>query len=316
MSPLELVFLVGALAATGALAAFLGTALLNAVTFPRLAADAGRRSPGVGRVSILIPARDEAASIGATIDDLLRQDDPPLELLVLDDGSTDGTAEVVRAAAAAVGGPDGSFPGRAALVRVLPGAPLPPGWAGKPWACHQLGEAAHGDRLLFTDADTRWEPGALGALVEEAERTRADLLTAWPTQTTVSWGERLTVPLIALTVIGYLPALVAHTLPLRIFTAANGQCLLFRREAYERIGGHASVAGRVLDDVSLGRRVKVAGLRLRMVEGAGLVGCRMYRDWASARDGFGKNILAGFGGLPGLLVATVFHWLVFLGPWA
>ena len=204
---------------------------------------------------------------------LLAQEGVRIELLVLDDGSRDGTAELARAA------------GRGdARLRVLAGSPLPDGWAGKPWACAQLAGEARAPLLLFTDADTRWTPGAVGALLAEQSRTRAGLLTAWPRQETRTIAERLTVPLIALTVIGYLPALVAHTLPLRIFTAANGQCLLFRREAYERIGGHASVAGRVLDDVSLGRRVKVAGLRLRMVEGAGLVGCRMYRDWASARE--------------------------------
>jgi chlorobactene glucosyltransferase len=120
----------------------------------------------------------------------------------------------------------------------------------------------------------------------------------------------------ALAVLGYLPALLANGSSQPLMAAANGQCLLFTREAYAAIGGHERVAGTVLDDVVFARAVKRSGRRLRMVDGAGLVGCRMYRGWAAARDGFGKNILAGYGGsLAALAAATLFHWLVFIGPW-
>ncbi|MCX7669869.1 MAG: glycosyltransferase family 2 protein, partial [Anaerolineae bacterium] len=280
-----------ALFVTVVLLGMLGITLSNLLLFPRLTQTQplapGPQLPASSfrSVSILIPARNEAAVIGETVRRMLAQTYPRFELIVLDDGSTDGTAEVARAAAAGD-----------ARLRVIAGEALPSGWAGKNWACHQLAQAAQGDWLLFTDADTVWAPGALAAVVAEAERTRADLLTVWPTQITVTWAERLVVPLMALVVIGYLPVFMVHYTPWSPFAAANGQCLLFRRRAYEAIGGHAALKGDVLEDVKFARRIKAHRLRLRMADGNGLVSCRMYTDWPGVRDGYAKNILSGYGG--------------------
>ncbi len=170
---------------------------------------------------------------------------------------------------------------------------------------------------MFTDADVRWEPGALDALAHELEAGGADLLTVWPTQQTVTWGERLVVPLMAFSVLGYLPALLVHHARQPAFAAANGQCLAFRRAAYERLGGHAAVRSDIVEDISA-RRAKRLGLRLRMADGAGLVRCRMYERWSEVRDGYAKNLLAGHGG------SVAVRWrsapcstgFVFLAPWA
>lgn len=280
-----------------------GIAILNTLTFPRLKPAAGLSSPP--RLSLLIPARNEAAVIGRTVRSLLAQDYADFEIIVLDDHSSDATSALAQAAAR--GDP---------RLRVIPGKPLPAGWLGKNWACHQLAQAATGDWLIFSDADVRWSPGALAALAAEMSRTQADLLTVWPTQETQSWGERLVVPLMALVVLGYLPLLLVHHTPWPSLAAANGQCLAFRRKAYEAIGGHPALRDNVLEDVSFARRVKARGLRLRMADGAGLVNCRMYPDWPSVRDGFAKNILAGYGGsVLFLVLAAMFHWVIFLGPW-
>jgi chlorobactene glucosyltransferase len=279
------------------------TAVLNILTMPRLTRPK-EKPPGL-RVSILIPARNEAAVIGQTLDRLLRQSYPFAELLVLDDNSTDDTAVLIQQAAQ-----------RDSRIRLLNGQPLPNGWLGKNWACHQLAQAASGDLLIFTDADVGWQPEALAALVAQLEQEQADLLGIWPTQQTVTWGERLVVPLMALALLGYLPLPAAHQLPWPVFAAANGQCLAFRRRAYETIGGHAAVSDDVLEDVALARLVKKAGLRLRLSDGAGLITCRMYRSWTEVRDGFAKNILAGHGrSVPFLLLSTLFHWLIFVLPW-
>jgi chlorobactene glucosyltransferase len=202
-------------------------------------------------------------------------------------------------------------------LRVLSGAPLPQGWVGKVWACHQLSQAATGDILVFTDADVRWAPGALAALIARMARTRADLLSVWPTQETVTWAERLVVPLMAaLPAMGYLPVLLVHHTPWACFATANGQCLAFRRSAYDKIGGHASVRGSIVEDVALARRIKSAYLGLRLAEGAGLITCLMYRDWPSVRDGFAKNILVGHGDRLELLGANVLlHWVIYVWPW-
>lgn len=280
--------------------------LCNVLSFPRLRPGSlpiGQRPP---LVSVLIPARNEAAVIGETVKHLLAQSYPNFEVILLDDQSEDSTTQVARAAA-----------GDDSRLNIIPGKALPSGWLGKNWACHQLAGAACGDILLFTDADVRWMPGALTALIADLQRTDADLYTIWPTQYTKSWGERLVVPLMAVVVIGYLPVLGTHYTPLSVFAAANGQCMAWRRDACDIIGGHVAVLGNVLEDVTLARLVKRRGLRLRMADGHGLITCRMYQDWTSVRNGYAKNILAGYGGrIEFLLLATVFHWLIFLFPWA
>lgn len=294
-------------AVTGALLVMLVTVLHNLWLLPRLARPApqppsNRKAAGV---SVLIPARNEAHNIAATVAQLRQQEYPSFELLVLDDHSDDGTATVATTAAAG----DQRF-------RLLVGSPLPPGWGGKNWACHQLANAARYDYLLFTDADVQWQPQALQAVVALQQQTRADLLTVWPTQLTVTWGERLVVPLMSFAIWAYLPVWLAHHTPFPSAAAANGQCLLFRRTAYERCGGHVAIRGRVLDDVLLAQRVKATGGRLRMADGAGLIRCRMYGSWQEVLYGYAKNILAGHNSSPlFLLASTLFHLTVFVGPW-
>ncbi len=278
------------------------TAVSNFLFFPRLKATQPAAQP---KLSVLIPARNETAVIGQTIRALLRQTYRNFELILLDDQSDDGTGAVATAAA----NDDARF-------RLLSGAPLPPGWLGKNWACHQLSQAATGEYLLFADADVRWAPEALAALLALALSEQADLLTVWPTQQTETWAERLVVPLMSLAILGYLPIVPVHYTNLPAFAAANGQCLLFRRGAYEQVGGHTAVHRNVIEDVALAKTIKSHGLRLRMADGNRLVSCRMYQSWPEVRAGFAKNILAGHGGsVPFLLLSTLFHWLVFLFPW-
>lgn len=278
-------------------------ACLNALTFPRLGRFAGRPFRTGPSVSVLIPARNEAARIGGTVRRLLDQDSPHFELVVLDDGSSDGTANVAREVAA--GDP---------RLRLLPGADLPPGWLGKNWACAQLAEAARGEVLVFTDADVDWAPGALAAVAQDLEESEADMLAVWPTQRTETPAERLVVPMMALAIVGYLPVLGVHHLPFASLAAANGQCLAFRREAYRLLGGHEGVKASVIEDITLARRAKRLHLRLRIADGDGLVSCRMYGSWPEVRDGYAKNILAGHGNLFWLALSTLFHWAIFLFP--
>ncbi|MEZ4866409.1 MAG: glycosyltransferase [Caldilineaceae bacterium] len=277
-------------------------AVLNFLTLPRLQPGATQQQP---RVSILVPARNEAAQIGQTVSALMAQAYPHFEVIVLDDHSEDETAALAQSA----GGGQPHF-------RLLTGTPLPTGWGGKNWACHQLAQAARYDLLLFTDADVQWQPQALAAVVARQQQEEADLLTVWPTQITVTWGERLVVPLMAFALLAYLPVQLAHHSPYPLAAAANGQCMLFRRSAYRACGGHAAICGQVLDDVLLARRVKAVGGRLRMADGAGLMQCRMYDSWSTAFYGYTKNILAGHGNSPWLLgFSTLLHLALFVLPW-
>jgi chlorobactene glucosyltransferase len=300
---------------TGALCYLLLVAVSNYIHFPRLRvaaspplAPAGHELAAEPRpaVSILIPARNEAAVIGATVSRLLNQRDAPaFELLLLDDNSSDGTGAAALAAAAGD-----------TRLRVLVGAPVPAGWVGKSWACHQLAAAARAERLLFTDADVAWEPDALAATLAEADAGSAGLLSVWPTQEMVTWSERLVVPLMSFALLAYLPVVWVHGFPQKQAAAANGQCLLFRRAAYDACGGHQRVRQSLIEDVALAQNVKAAGFTLRLADGAGLIRTRMYTGWPSVRDGYAKNILAGHLDSPLLLLlSTFFHLGAFVLPW-
>lgn len=279
------------------------TAILNAFTFPRLRKN--QTTSSTPFVSILIPMRNEATNIAATARSLLQQNYPNFEILILDDNSTDDSAKI--ALQAAEGDP---------RLRIIQGSALPAGWLGKPWACHQLTTHARADHLLFTDADARWQPDALAALMAEFTRTQAHLLTIWPTQISQTWGERLVVPLMALAIQAYLPILAVHHLPWKIFAHAMGQCLLFKRAAYQQIGGHKTIKSAIVDDMAFAYAIKSHKLRLRAAEGNGLIQTRMYHNWPEVRAGFAKNILAGHGNsLIFLIFSTLFHWWIFIIPW-
>ena len=274
-------------------------------------------------VSILVPARNEARRIERCLASLAAQKYPRFEVFLLDDSSEDET----RALAEKVGYR------RAGDRRILAGAPLPAGWTGKAWACHQLAQAASGDYLLFTDADTVHEPEMLPSALAAAQRTRASLFSLWPRQITLSLGEKAVVPLLYLVGIGLMPHFVlslaqryphlARRLP-RPFArnqgVANGQFLLFRREVYDAIGGHESVRNHLVEDVALGRQVaaRVAdGFRLINADGSRLLQCRMYDNLGEVWSGFTKNCRAAFeDSLGSFLVAGLVQSAVFLAPFA
>lgn len=236
------------------------------------------RTPSPGevrsRISVLVPARDEAGQIAACLDAVDGAD----EVLVYDDGSLDRTAELAAAHGA----------------RVLTGAPLPPGWLGKPYACTQLAAAASGDVLVFLDADVRLRPGAVRAAVHLLESAGLDLVAPHPRQEAGSVAERLVQPLLQWSVLTMLPVRVAERSPRPSLAAANGQFLVVRRAAYERAGGHVPDA--VLDDLALLRAVKRSGGCGGIVDGTQLASCRMYLGWRQLRDGYQKSLWAAFGG--------------------
>lgn len=253
-------------------------------------------------VSALVPARNEARRITPCLQSLARQDYPNYEILVLDDHSEDRTADVVLDL--------GFTREKTGQRRLLEGRPLPEGWTGKSWACHQLAAAARGEYLLFTDADTVHDPAALGAFVGHASDNDAALLSAWPRQVTHTWSERAVIPLVYVLLLGALPhyllcrlqrrpgyARGASKQTLETLGAANGQYILFRRDAYEIIGGHAAVRDHLVEDVALGRLVAARtgeGLRLINCDGSRLVSCRMYTSFAEVWEGFTKNLRAAF----------------------
>ncbi|MDR9391304.1 MAG: glycosyltransferase family 2 protein [Trueperaceae bacterium] len=299
--------------ATAFLAVQLATFAVNAVAFPRLdrrprhgarppASTPHGGGPDGRRVSLLVPARDEADTLPETLPALLAQG--AQETIVVDDRSRDGTADVVRRL-------QRDHP----TLRLVEGAPLPAGWSGKNWACQQAADAAAGDVLVFTDADVTWAPGALAALLAHLEAHRAGLATVWPRQRTVGWLERIAVPQVDLVLLGGLPHPLVGRTPFASLAAANGQVMAWTRDAYARVGGHAALSGEVLEDVRLAQRAKAHGVRLWLGLGGTAIQARMYRTAGAVVDGFAKNVRAAAGS-PALLAALVaLNGLAYLAVW-
>jgi chlorobactene glucosyltransferase len=234
------------------------------------------------RLSVIIPARNEATTLATVVGSLCASTYGPLEIIIVDDRSTDGTAR--EAAALAAADP---------RVRVVEGDPLPEGWFGKPWACVQGARAAEGDILLFIDADTRHAPELLPHAVAALEQQRADLLTISPRQRCETFWERVVMPQMwFLLGVRYHPRAVNRARRARD-VIANGQFIMVRREAYERVGTHAAVRHEVAEDLALAQAFFAAGLRRYFVFAESLMETRMYESLPHLVEGWSKNVYLG-----------------------
>ncbi|WP_422746938.1 glycosyltransferase [Mycobacterium sp. WMMD1722] len=292
------------LVVTGSSLACLGTAhqLINQRLLRRPPADP---PPVTVPVSLLVPARDEAHRIGPTITSLLGQRGlTDAEILVLDDGSTDGTAEVVRRIA-------GADP----RLAILTGSPPPEGRLGKPHACAQLSAAARGDILVFVDADVVLSADAVAAAVAVLRGRRPlDLVCPWPRQIPAGVAGRLVQPLLAWSWLTTLPLRIAERSARPSMAVANGQFLVVEARALARAGGWESVSGAVLDDIGLARAVRVAGGRTGIADGSSLATCRMYETGSELRDGYRKSLWAAFGSPAGAVAVGTLLALVYMVP--
>ncbi|MDP4025554.1 glycosyltransferase [Methylobacterium sp. NEAU 140] len=257
--------------------------------------------PDGGLVSILIPARNEAANIVGTVRAALASADVPVEVIVGDDHSTDATPDLVRG----IGDP---------RLRLAPIPALPDGWTGKNNACVHMAGLARGRHLLFLDADVRLEPGAAAALAGHARRTGAALVSGVPRQRMDTLGERLTVPTINLLLLGYLPVPLMRRRPDPSLGAACGQLMLIEAAAYAATGGHGAVRDTLHDGVRLPRALRAAGYRTDLVAGADLATCRMYDGFTGAWAGFSKNAHEGMATARALPVWTLLLGLGHLLP--
>ncbi|MEX1212705.1 MAG: glycosyltransferase family 2 protein [Balneolaceae bacterium] len=277
---------------TGALILSTLRMAMNRTRFHPLLPGTPRNNP---QISILVPARNEERSLPRLIDSLRKVTYPDIEILILDDGSTDATPQILETFRKE--NPD--------QVRILSGKSLPDGWLGKPWACHQLAGHATGSFLLFLDADVTIRPDTVSRLLHEMERSPSDLLTVWPIQELETRWEKILIPMVYHALVTLLPIEAINRrpwwMPLPIYSriqpyfgAACGQCLFFTREAYDGIGGHRTVRNEVVDDVMLARAILSAGRTIRMATGHESVSCRMYHSKQDIHSGFRKNFLAGF----------------------
>ncbi len=256
-------------------------------------------------VSILVPMRNEARRVAPTIRSLLAQTGlREVEILVLDDGSTDGSTAVVRSASA-----------RAPQLRVLQGTPPPPGHLGKPHACAQLSAAARGSLLVFVDADVVLAPHAIAAAATLLRGPQPlDLLCPWPRQLAHGTVARLVQPLQAWSWMVSLPLRRAERSGRPAMAAANGQFLLVDAAALERAGGWTAVAGEVLDDMALARALRLGGGRTGVADGSAIASCLMYESWRELHSGYRKSLWTAFGSAAGSVAVAALLVLAYLVP--
>jgi glycosyltransferase involved in cell wall biosynthesis len=256
----------------------------------------------LGTVSVIIPARNEESVIATCIESLARQPEIS-EIVVVDDQSTDGTASVVR-----------NLSGKYQHLRLLQTDRLPDGWVGKNHALWTGVQQAKGDWLLFTDADAAHEPGSVARALQVAQERGAALVSFSPEQLTAEWYEKALIPYVYLRLAKFFSYDAVND-PKSKAAAANGQFLMIQRDVYDAIGGHASVAGEVLEDVAIAMRVKAAGHRISFDSGKGIVCVRMYRSFDDMWQGWKKNLYRLIGGTSWAIIReleSTLPWIPFL----
>jgi chlorobactene glucosyltransferase len=245
-------------------------------------------------VSVCIPARNEENNIRRCVEAILEQDYPNLEVIVLDDRSTDATPTLLKDIAS-----------RDSRLLPISGSDLPVGWAGKPHALYQAVSVARGEWLCFVDADTFLAPNALSSVFAKALETEADLFTVMTRQILGSFWERTVMPLVMTALsVGFSPRKVND--PQRRDAVANGQFIFIKRSIYDLVGGHERIKDQIVEDKALSELVKWSGHRLVIADGRDVVSTRMYTSLETMWEGWTKNIYLGLRDHPSLLLLGAF----------
>ncbi len=251
-------------------------------------------APAIGRplISVLVPARNEEANIGAACAAILASSGVDLELVVLDDASTDRTPAIL----AAIADP---------RLRIASAPQLPAGWSGKQHACHILGSLARHDLMVFVDADVRLGPDALSRMAGFMQRHDTGLASGFPRQVTRTWSELLLLPLIHFLLLGYLPMRVMRRSVAASLGAGCGQLFIARRDAYRAAGGHAAIRASLHDGITLPRAFRAAGHMTLLFDATAFATCRMYQSASQVWEGLCKNATEGMAKPGALPVWTV-----------
>ena len=241
-------------------------------------------------ISVCVPARNEERNIRACVESILAQDYPNVEVIVLDDRSTDATPQILQ-----------QLSTQSNRLKIIHGADLPKGWAGKPHALFQTSAAAHGDWLCFVDADTFLSPNTLSACYTKAIETKADMFTIMTFQILGSFWEKVVMPIVMTALsVGFSPRKVND--PSTQDAIANGQFILIRRSVYDAIGGHASVKDQIVEDKAIAEQIKWNGYRLVVANGYAVARTRMYTSLSEMWEGWTKNIYLGLRNRPSLML--------------
>jgi glycosyltransferase involved in cell wall biosynthesis len=254
--------------------------IVNLALIPSLRSDMQPENEPL--VSVIIPARDEAHIIERTVRAFLAQTYANIEVIVVNDRSTDATGDIVRAI-------------HDDRLTVIDGIEPPPGWLGKPWALHQGSRAARGELLLFVDADLIYAPPALAAAVAYLQTKGVALLSLFPHLEMRGFGEYASMPMMPMVFHTFLPTWISNRVRFARLALGGGTGNLVVRAVYEASGGHEELSDAVVDDIALARLVRRHGGRTEIVRAEELVSLRMYHGLSEVVDGFTKNTFSALG---------------------
>lgn len=256
---------------------FFHTAVINFLTAPKLKSG---KKPFVNKtLTVAIPARNEASNIKRNLEHLINQSYHINEILVLDDNSEDETYTLAK-----------EYEAKYSNIKVIKGIELPSDWLGKNWACKILGDNAQSEYILFIDADTFLAKDAVSSAMALVETYKLDFLSAFPRQAAKSFFAKLLLPLVDLIAYSGFIFISAYYIRNKVFVAAIGQFMLFKKDIYHKIGGHESLKNEVVEDVNLARRVKEFGGRTMTANGSQMIVAEMYNSFGEIWRGFEKNL--------------------------
>lgn len=273
---------------------FLITSIINSFTGPYISNDYGDSE--LDLVSMLVPARNEEKNIKKVIESLQNQKYPNFEIIILDDNSSDKTYEIAK-----------SYANNDDRIKVIKGTELPNNWLGKNWACKQLADVSKGKFLIFTDADNFHNENAIINTVAKMKKYNLNLLSAFPEQKTITFPEKLIIPVIDLIIYSGLILWTTYFVKLPAFAAANGQWIAFDRNSYFELNGHEAVKTEIVEDVALSRHFKKNGKRILTCSGKNMIFGRMYSSFSEIWNGLSKNVfgLTDFKSIPFFILLIV-----------
>jgi chlorobactene glucosyltransferase len=283
------------------------TFLANLVYFRNRARAKDRTQPGdeSAKVSVMIPVRNEEENIGACLDSLLRQSYGNIEIIAMDDHSRDGSWGILKAYAEANQG----------RLRVFRSQPLPEGWSGKNWVCHQLSLLAEGSWLVFSDADTIHGRHCIRSAIAENRARGSGMVSYLPELTTVTLAEKVILPVIYFAFYFLFPLGILRAVKIRMAAVAIGTFILVSRRTYDQVGGHHALRDEIVDDMALARLVKAEGGAVDMLSGTGIFSTRFYHNAGEIWRGFSKNSFGAFGySVFPFIVTLIMCYAIFLNP--
>jgi chlorobactene glucosyltransferase len=255
-------------------------------------------------ISILIPARNEEINIEKCIKAFLKQDYPNLEILVLDDNSNDNTYSIVK-----------KLSQKNKNIKIFKGKQLPQGWLGKNFACYQLSRYAKGEYLFFTDADTHHLQNSVSSAFAAMLNNGLDALCPFPREIMVTIHERMVIPFMNFAILLFMPLALIRKSKNPLFCTGVGQCLLFKREVYFGMGGHAAIKGKILEDVHITKKTKEMGYSYMIFDGRKIISCRMYKNFKQVFVGYTRILFSAFDyNIFMIALAVIFFILLFLLP--